>query len=151
MTKTKKAPAGVAAPMGAKERVSNGSIPNVNSTQFSAARQVSTYLLRGEVNAIPARELAKLMGYRDTRPLRFAVERERRAGELILSGDSGYYLPSLDETQAEREVARYVRLMDARVRTNRLAVQPCKAYLRRRKRREIVGQAGLFDERGDEE
>lgn len=151
MTKTKKAPVGVAAPMGAKERVSNGSIPDTNSTRFSCARQVSAYLLHGAVNAIPARDLAKLMGYHDTRPLREAVERARRAGELILICSEGYFLPSLDEAQREQEVRRFVHLMDSRVRTNRAAVQPCKVYLRRCRRREIVGQAGLFDERGDEE
>lgn len=151
MTKTKKAPAGVAAPTGAKGRVSNGSIPSINSTRFSGARQVSTYLLHGAENAVSAQEFAKIAGFSSRRALREVVERERRAGELILSGDAGYYLPSLDEKDAEREIRRYVRLMDSRGRSNRAAVQPCKVYLRRCGRREIVGQAGLFDERGDEE
>lgn len=146
MTKSKKAPAGVGAPARVRERVSNGSIPDTDSTRFSCARQVSVYLLHGEENAIPARDLAKLMGYHDTRPLREAVERERRAGALILSGDAGYHLPSTDETQAEREIQRFVHRSDSRMVSNRQAVRACKCWLRRRKRREIQGQRGLFDE-----
>lgn len=117
-------------------------------TTFSGARQPSTYLSRGESNAIPARELAKLMGFSDTRPLRLAIERERREGVLILSSDRGYFLPSLDDEQAEREVAVFVRRTDARLRSNRQSVRACKRWLRRRKRREITGQVRLFDEAG---
>lgn len=151
MSKKQKAPAGAPTPTEAKGRDLNRLTSRNDSTTFSCVRQPSAYLLHGAKNAISARELVKIAGFSGKRALREAVERERRAGELILICNKGYFLPSLDEAQREQEVRRFVHLMDARVRSNRLAVQPCKAYLRRRKRREIVGQAGLFDERGDEE
>lgn len=141
MTKAKKAPAGVAAPTEANERELRCSISQSDYTAFSGVRQPSAYLSRGQENAIAARELARLMGFSGTRPLRLAVERERRAGALILICERGYFLPSLDAATAEQEIRRYVRLMDARVRSNRAAVQSCKAYLHRCKRREA-----LFDE-----
>lgn len=146
MTKTKKARSNAATLEQARERSLDGVSFYSDNTTFPGARQVSVYLLHGEENAIPARDLAKLMGYADTRPLRFAVERERRAGNLILICKQGYFLPALDEQQREQEVRRFVHLMDARVRTNRAAVHPCKVYLRRCKRREIAGQEMLFDE-----
>lgn len=89
MTKSKKAPAGAPTPTGATERDLNRLTSQDDFTTFSCARQPSDFLLRGEANAIPARDLAKLMGYRDTRPLREAVERARRAGELILISSRG--------------------------------------------------------------
>lgn len=102
--------------------------------------------MRGEANALPARELAKLMGYADTRPLRLAIERERRAGVLILSGDAGYFLPALDEMEAAREIQRFVHRSDSRMVSNRHSVRACKRWLRRHKRQEIEGQEVLFDE-----
>lgn len=147
MSEKEKAPAGVAAPTEANERDISVSISQYDSTSFSGARQVCRFLLHGESNAISARELARLMGYRDTRPLRLAVERERRAGALILICERGYFLPSFDEPQREQEVRRYVRLMDSRVRSNRAAVQACRIYLRRHRRMEIEGQEVLFDEK----
>lgn len=146
MTNTKKAPAGAPTPTGTTERDLNRLTSQDDFTTFPGARQVSAYLMRGAANAISARDLATLMGYRDTRPLREAVERERREGKLILISSRGYFLPDYDEATAEQEIARFVHLMDARARTNRAAVHPCKVYLRRRKRREIQGQRGLFNE-----
>lgn len=148
MTKTKKAPAGAATPTEAKRRDLSYSTSQSNITTISIAGQPSAYLSRGVDNALPARELAKLMGFSDTRPLRLAIERERREGVLILSSDRGYFLPSLDDEQAEREVAVFVRRTDARLRSNRQSVRACKRWLRRRKRREITGQVRLFDEAG---
>lgn len=150
MTKTKKAPAGAATPTEAKRRDLSYSTSQSNITTISIAGQPSAYLSRGVDNALPARELAKLMGYSDTRPLRLAIERERREGVLILSGDAGYFLPSVDEEQAAQEVAAFVRRTDARMASNRLSVRACKSYLRRRKRHEVVGQTDLFADEGAE-
>lgn len=146
MTKTKKARSNAATLEQARERSLDGVSFYSDNTMFPGARQVSVYLLHGEENAIPAHDLATIAGFNGTRALRDAVERERRAGALILSGDAGYYLPSTDETQAEREIQRFVHRSDSRMASNRQAVRACKRWLRRRKRREIVGQRGLFDE-----
>lgn len=140
MTRTKKARSNAATLEQARERSLDDVSFYSDNTTFPGARQVSVYLLHGEENAIPARDLATIAGFNGTRALRDAVERERRAGELVLISSRGYFLPDYDESIAEQEIERFVHLMDARVRTNRAAVQPCKAYLRRRKRREIAGQ-----------
>ena len=122
-----------------------------NSTNCTTAPfvcQVSAHLLHGAENAIPARELAKLCGFRGTRALRLAVERERRSGALILSGDDGYFLPSQNVTQAVREVRRFVRRTDSRMMANRLSIRSCKRFLRRAERSQIDGQATFFESGG---
>lgn len=146
MTKREKAPIGAATPTEAKERDMCVSISRYNSTSFSGSRQAAAYLLHGQENAIPARELANLMGYADTRPLRLAVERARREGVLILSSDAGYFLPSLDEAEAEQEIQRYVHRVDARMKSNRLSVRACKRYLRRCRSRECAGGIVLMND-----
>lgn len=148
MSEKEKAPAGAATPTGANERDLSCSISQVDNTSFSGARQVSAYLLHGQENAIPARELATIVGFNGTRALREAVERERRAGVLILSSDRGYFLPSTDEDQATHEIAAFVQRADARMMSNRQSVCACKRWLRRHRQREIEGQAVLFDEVG---
>lgn len=110
-------------------------------------RQVglTSFLLSGAENAIPARQLCDLLEYRDTRSLRLAVERERAAGVLILSGMGGYYLPSDDPAEAQREIADFVRRTDARMKSNRLSVRAAKRALRDYERGEISGQTGFFE------
>lgn len=147
MSEQEKAPVGVAAPTEAKGRGLSSLTSHTYFSTFSGVRQASAYLLPGAENAVPARELAKIAGFSSTRVLRDAVERERRAGVLILSGDTGYYLPSTDEAQAEREIQSFVHRTDARMLSNRYSVRACKRWLKRCRRREIEGQRGLFDER----
>lgn len=149
MSEQEKASVGVAAPTEAKGRDLRCSNSQCDFTTFQGTRQVFPYLLNGEDNAISARELARITGFSSTRVLRDAVERERRAGVLILSGDTGYYLPSTDEAQAEREIQSFVHRTDARMLSNRYSVRACKRWLKRCRRREIEGQRGLFDERGE--
>lgn len=117
------------------------SIEDYTSPPF--VRQVSLFIPRGAENAISARELARRVGYRGTRALRLAIERERRAGELILSSGDGYYLPSSDAEQARREIERFVRRTDARMRSNRESVRSAKRFLRRYSNAEIEGQEAL--------
>ena len=106
-------------------------------------RQVSQFLSHGAENATPARELAKLAGYHGTRPLRLAIERERRAGVLILANDDGYFLPSEDKVQALVEIKGFERRSDARMQSNRASVRACKLYIKAASQAEIDGQEVL--------
>lgn len=106
-------------------------------------RQVSQFLSHGAENATPARELAKLAGYHGTRPLRLAIERERRAGVLILANDDGYFLPSEDKAQALVEIKGFARRSDARMQSNRASVRACKLYIKAASQAEIDGQEVL--------
>lgn len=65
---------------------------------------ISAYLHHGEKNAIPSRELCKLLGL-SAREVSAAVERERRAGQPICAScgiPAGYYL-----AQTQEEMRRY--------------------------------------------
>ena len=79
---------------------------------------VVDYLLPGQANAIPARQLADLMGIRSTRYLRNLVERERRNGAVILSSTddlyNGYYLPGSPE-EVDRYIAQQSKICDNRI------------------------------------
>ncbi len=105
---------------------------------------ISNFLLRGERNAISAAQLCEYIGYPNTRLLRLAVERERAAGELILSSEKGYFLPSEDVAAARRELRDFVRRTDARAKSNRLSVRAAKKALLSYEDREIEGQEALF-------
>ena len=79
-----------------------GCVPNDSSgsdnTMSSGSRQqfVTRYLMQGRENAIHAEDLMKLAGLRSHRELRACIEEARSHGDLILSGDNGYFLPSMD-------------------------------------------------------
>lgn len=98
---------------------------------------VAAVLPHGKGSAVPARKLCTLLGISDDRVLRRIIERERASGALILSAKSGYFLPSLDEAEARREVAAFVRRSDARLKSNRASVRAAKRWLRRQ--RELPG------------
>ena len=111
-------------------------------TTFGVSRQsgvVSSLLMTGEANALPARELVALLGVKDCREVSKLVERERRAGVPIcasVSGeDRGYYLAS---TPAELE--RYLRSLDRRLKSIRLTREACQdTLLRMIQQEQIVG------------
>ena len=48
----------------------------------------------GEENAVRGEDIAKRLGFNDTRDFQRAVSLERRNGSLILSSAKGYYRPS---------------------------------------------------------
>lgn len=78
--------------------------------------KVTDFLGHGAENAIPADTLAAVLQV-SPRKLRGLILRERDAGELILykpGGHGGYFLPSLDPEQAEKEVAAFYRVQRAR-------------------------------------
>ena len=100
MTEKKKARRDVAASKRAKVETSRaGRDPHTDFTTGKAL--VSSFLLSGRENAIPRRELERLTGL-DGRTVRLMIERERRAGVLIISNNSsGYYLTD-DPAEAQR-------------------------------------------------
>jgi len=90
-------------------------------------RGVQAFLLEGEANALPMRELARLVGVSE-RQVRKIIECERRNGSMILSSDNGYFLPSPD---CERyEICRYIHRADARMVTNRKTLRAMKDRLK---------------------
>lgn len=94
-----------------------------------AKLSVVDYLLPGQANAIPARQLADMMGIRSTRYLRTLVEHERRNGAVILSSTddlyNGYYLPANQE-----EVDRYIAQQSARIKTSLDSLKSAKRFRR---------------------
>lgn len=124
MTENKKARSGVAASEQANERVSVDTSFNKHSN--TNRRGIQAFLLEGEPNAIPMRELAKLMGVSD-RQVRKLAERERDNGAFVIASDKGYFLPSADNP--EYELKRYIHRMDARVSSNRKAIRVMKKRL----------------------
>ena len=86
-----------------ENRKDNGTSYGDYTTQFGI---VSGFLLHGQENAIPRRELEKMTGW-SGRMVRLMIEKERRSGVPILSNNSsGYFLPG---NSAER--AQFVRSM----------------------------------------
>ena len=80
---------------------------------------ISELLPKGEENAIPARELAKMTGVSDARTLRAIITREREAGELILSTTrrgGGYFMPD-DGEKGKREIDAFIHTQYARAFT----------------------------------
>ena len=125
MTETKNARSDAATSEQANERASTDTS---FSNKFNTNRlNVQGFLLEGEANAMPMRELARLVGVSE-RQVRKIIERERRNGSMILSSDNGYFLPSPD---CERyEICRYIRRADARMVTNRKTLRAMKDRLK---------------------
>lgn len=72
---------------------------------------VSDLLHEGAENGATIMELVQLMG-EDERSIRRRIQRERKAGKLILSDNqSGYFLPATED-----EVKRFIRSMSRRAR-----------------------------------
>ena len=118
MTENEKARSDAATPEQANERASTDTT-FINQSNIKR-RGVQAFLLEGEANALPMRELARLVGVSE-RQMRKIIERERRNGSMILSSDNGYFLPSPD---CERyEIRRYIHRADARMVTNRKTIR----------------------------
>lgn len=64
-------------------------------------------LLHGGTNAIPAADIARMVGMSERR-VRRQVETERLAGAVILSDESGYYRPSEDASIARWEIQAWI-------------------------------------------
>lgn len=125
MTENEKARSDAGTPEQANERASTDAT-FINQSNIKR-RGVQAFLLEGEANALPMRELARLVGVSE-RQARKIIERERRNGSMILSSDNGYFLPSPD---CERhEICRYIHRADARMVTNRKTIRVMKDRLK---------------------
>ena len=125
MNENKKARSDAATSEQAKERASTDAT-FINQSNIKR-RGVQAFLLEGEANALPMRELARLVGVCE-RQARKIIERERRNGSMILSSDNGYFLPAPD---CERyEIRRYIHRADARMVTNRKTLRAMKDRLK---------------------
>ena len=76
---------------------------------------ISDMLHEGAENGLTLTELVQLTGEQalhDERSIRRRIQRERKAGKLILSDNqSGYFLPATED-----EVKRFIRSMSRRAR-----------------------------------
>lgn len=125
MIENEKARSDAATPEQANERASTDAA-FINQSNIKR-RGIQAFLLEGEANALPMRELARLVGVSE-RQARKIIERERRNGSMILSSDNGYFLPSPD---CERyEIRRYIHRADARMVTNRNTIRAMKDRLK---------------------
>lgn len=94
---------------------------------------ISDFLQPGAENATPARELCRLTGLNE-RTLRHRIAEERAAGGEILfqpSGHGGYFRPSLDAAQAQRERAAFYNAMRARALSTFEGLRPVAQALGR--------------------
>lgn len=85
-------------------------------------------LPKGAENAIKTTELCRMMGIRDPRALRKMISDERALGAVILSGDSGYFLPD-DGEKGRREAAAFIATVTAKGANMIRAVRSAQAFL----------------------
>lgn len=109
--------------------------------------KITNFLHNGAENAIPAPELCRLAGLHP-RAVRQCIVKERAAGEEILyrpGGHGGYFLPSTNPEQAQRERIAFYNTQRARAMCTLKTLQPVARSLGR-----PVGQTNLLeDETGD--
>lgn len=93
---------------------------------------IADFLGYGAENAIPAVTLAAIANV-TPRELRRQIMVERDSGSLILytpgGSKAGYYLPSKDPKQAEREVDAFYRVQRARCLHGLKAIAAARAVL----------------------
>jgi len=106
--------------------------------------KIVTLLPHGENNAIPAKELAALVGAPSVRALQSLIAREcEETDALILSTvrhGGGYFLPQLGAAGRE-EIYRFINTLDARARHTYLRLRAARRALA-----QIDGQEVLDDE-----
>lgn len=94
---------------------------------------ISDYLGHGVENAISAATLAAVT-HTTLRELRRLIMDERKRGALILyqpgGRGSGYFLPSLNEEQARREVSEFYNTQAARCLNGFAAIAPARRFLK---------------------
>lgn len=132
MSEKEKTLAGAGTPTRAGRLAACGTAAKSKSqhTTQAVVRQVADVLPIGAENAISARTLAALLGFRDVRQLSKAVERERRRGAPIcaaVSGDSrGYFLAA-----SPGELKRYLDSLNRRIGEVCRTRNACEDTLRR--------------------
>lgn len=101
-------------------------------------RQIYNLLPQGAENALPSRDLAKLVGCRSVRDLQNQIAAEREQGALILStcrNGGGYFQPA-DGEQGKQEIANFIATLQARALHTLAAVKTA--------RKALDGVAGQF-------
>ena len=94
----------------------------------------------GRENAIPAKTLVKLLGFRSKRDLQKEIERERNHGFVILTDFSGGgYFKSNDEV----DLKKFVRTMNAKARNTQRALESAQRALDAATGQEAI--AGWYD------
>ncbi len=84
-------------------------------------------LPKGAENGIKTAELIRITRLKE-RQIRKQISDERAAGAVILSGDTGYYLPD-DGEKGRREVESFIATVTAKGVNTIRAVRSAKAYL----------------------
>ncbi len=147
MKSNEKAPGGGQTPTGAvvetgAEHISCG----YNTTQGGGMQgSIASILPRGEANAIPAKELAAMVGAPSIRALQAAIAREvMQTDALILSTTrhgGGYFLPSSGAAGRE-EIYRFIGTLTARARHTFLRLRAARRALRQIDGQEEIKEAG---------
>lgn len=103
--------------------------------------RVFGFLHYGRENAIPAKSLAKALGFRSVRDLQKQIERERAAGGVILSDPcgGGYYL-----SNDPAELRRFTQTLNARAKNTLKAAESAQRALDAATGKESI--AGWYDE-----
>lgn len=112
-------------------------------TSGGAGRQgrIFSLLLRGEENAIPGPELARMAGV-NPRTLRLMVDQERLKYPICAS-DSGYFLHD-DGQKGILELRKFLRRQDSRCAANRRVTKSARAALKELERKPLEGQEALY-------
>ena len=101
---------------------------------FEVKGPVSAALLRlgavGAENAVTTSALMNEMGWKDVRVFRAQIEDERNNGELILANGRGLFLPA-EGKQGREEVARWIKLMTARIAGAARTLKAARGTLRK--------------------
>ena len=94
----------------------------------------------GLENAVPTKELVRILGLQNDRELRKQIERERAAGAVILSDchRGGYYLSNDPE-----ELRRFTRTLQSRARNTAKAAESAQRALDAASGQEVIG--GWYD------
>ncbi len=81
------------------------------------------YLSHGEENAYTARDLARLLGWRE-RDVTRSINALRKRGTIICSSVNGFFLPADDA-----DISHFVRNMKGRIKDVEMAMKPALDYL----------------------
>lgn len=87
-------------------------------------------LPKGAENGVKTGELLRMTGLSEARTIRRLISDERAAGAVILSGDTGYYLPD-DGEKGRQEAAAFVASIKAKGKNTLRAARSAEDYLSR--------------------
>ena len=88
--------------------------------------EIMDILPEGKNNAISAEALTRILQLRSKRELQKRIERERKAGALILSSTTGGYYTSHNRA----EIQEFVRTLESRAKHTFLALRTARRVLK---------------------